>query len=127
MMGLREMTFARISRTSRRCISRIGLFRSALQQKARTPAGRSKGRFFFDKLISVLKTIAIGKPPHLNPLAMEACKHPRVRVLTREEDAEFVECLECGEVFDSHEFTDMDIEEKSELDTQKEAGAGSEA
>lgn len=50
--------------------------------------------------------------PHLT-LAMEACKHPRVRVLTREEDAEFVECLECGEVFDSHEFTDMDIEEKS--------------
>jgi Zn ribbon nucleic-acid-binding protein len=44
---------------------------------------------------------------------MEACKHPRVRVLTREEDVEFVECLECGEVFDSHEFTDMDIEEKS--------------
>ncbi|MHB1675755.1 MAG: hypothetical protein ACYCSP_16045 [Acidobacteriaceae bacterium] len=44
---------------------------------------------------------------------MEACKHPRVRVLTREEDAEFVECLECGEVFDSHEFTDMEIEEKS--------------
>jgi hypothetical protein len=44
---------------------------------------------------------------------MEACKHPRVRVLTREEDAEFVECLECGEVFDPHEFTDMDIEEKS--------------
>jgi uncharacterized Zn finger protein len=53
-----------------------------------------------------------GTLPHLN-IAMEACKHPRVRVLTREEDAEFVECLECGEVFDSHEFTDMDIEEKS--------------
>ncbi|MHB8304061.1 MAG: hypothetical protein ACYDC6_14770 [Acidobacteriaceae bacterium] len=44
---------------------------------------------------------------------MEACKHPRVRVLTREEDAEFVECLECGEVFDSNEFADMVIEESS--------------
>jgi uncharacterized Zn finger protein len=44
---------------------------------------------------------------------MEACKHPRVRVITREEDAEFVECLECGEVFDSHEFNDMAIEEKN--------------
>jgi Zn ribbon nucleic-acid-binding protein len=44
---------------------------------------------------------------------MEACKHPRVRVLTREEDAEFVECLECGEVFDSNEFADMDIEERN--------------
>ncbi len=40
-----------------------------------------------------------------------ACKHPRVRVVAREEDAEFVECLECGEVFDSSEFKDMVIEE----------------
>ena len=39
------------------------------------------------------------------------CKHPRVRVVTREEDSEFVECLECGEVFESSEFRDMDIEE----------------
>jgi hypothetical protein len=40
-----------------------------------------------------------------------ACKHPRVRIVAREEDAEFVECLECGEVFDSSEFKDMSIEE----------------
>jgi Zn ribbon nucleic-acid-binding protein len=39
------------------------------------------------------------------------CKHPRVRVVAREEDVEFVECLECGEVFDSDEFRDMAIEE----------------
>jgi hypothetical protein len=39
------------------------------------------------------------------------CKHPRVRVVAREEDSEFVECLECGEVFESSEFKDMDIEE----------------
>ena len=39
------------------------------------------------------------------------CKHPRVRVVAREEDAEFVECLECGEVFESSEFKDMQIEE----------------
>jgi len=51
---------------------------------------------------------------------MEACNHPRVRVLTREEDSEFVECLECGEVFDSHEFTDMAIEERTEQESQKE-------
>ena len=38
------------------------------------------------------------------------CEHPRVRVVAREEDAEYVECLECGEVFDSHEFRDMAIE-----------------
>jgi hypothetical protein len=39
------------------------------------------------------------------------CKHPSVRVVAREEDAEFVECLECREVFESSEFKDMDIEE----------------
>jgi hypothetical protein len=31
--------------------------------------------------------------------------------VSRHEDTEFVECLECGEVFDSEEFRDMDIEE----------------
>lgn len=39
------------------------------------------------------------------------CKHPKVRVVAREDDAEFVECLDCGEVFDSDEFRDMAIEE----------------
>lgn len=39
------------------------------------------------------------------------CKHPRVRIVAREEDSEFVECLECGEVFESSEFKDMNIEE----------------
>jgi hypothetical protein len=42
------------------------------------------------------------------------CKHPRVRIVSRHEDAEYVECLECGEVFDSEEFRDMEIEESAE-------------
>jgi len=42
---------------------------------------------------------------------MAPCKHPRVKIVAREEDSEFVECLECGEVFESSEFKDMDIEE----------------
>lgn len=41
------------------------------------------------------------------------CKHPRVRIVSRHEDTEFVECLECGEVFDSEEFHDMSIEEET--------------
>ncbi len=45
-----------------------------------------------------------------------ACKHPRVRVVSRHEDTEFVECLECGEVFDSEEFQDMAIEESVEAE-----------
>ena len=40
-----------------------------------------------------------------------ACKHPKVRVVAREEDVEYVECLDCGQVFDSNEFRDMEIEE----------------
>ena len=40
------------------------------------------------------------------------CRHPRVQVVSRDEDAEYVECLECREIFESSEFRDMDIEEK---------------
>jgi hypothetical protein len=46
------------------------------------------------------------------------CKHPRIRVVARDEDEdiEYVECLECGEVFDSDEFRDMAIEEATKKD-----------
>ncbi|HXC94176.1 MAG TPA: hypothetical protein VNU92_00675 [Edaphobacter sp.] len=43
------------------------------------------------------------------------CKHPIVKVVAREEDAEFVECQTCGEVFDSAEFSDIAIEEEEAL------------
>jgi hypothetical protein len=43
------------------------------------------------------------------------CKHPKVRVVSRTEDGEYVECLDCGEVFDSEEFHDMEIEESEDL------------
>ncbi len=43
-----------------------------------------------------------------------ACRHPKVRIVSRQEDTEFVECLECGEVFDSEEFRDMEIEETAD-------------
>jgi hypothetical protein len=42
---------------------------------------------------------------------MNECKHPRVQIVAREEDAEFVECLECGDIFESSEFKDMMIED----------------
>ena len=43
------------------------------------------------------------------------CKHPIVKIVAREEDAEFVECQKCGEVFDSAEFSDIAIEEEQAL------------
>jgi hypothetical protein len=49
--------------------------------------------------------------PAEKKIPMQPCKHPRVRIVAREEDTEFVECLECGEVFESSEFRDMQIEE----------------
>ena len=41
----------------------------------------------------------------------QPCKHPRVQIVSRDEDCEFVECKECGEIFESSEFKDMNIEE----------------
>jgi hypothetical protein len=40
------------------------------------------------------------------------CRHPRVQVVSRDGDTEYMECLECREVFESSEFSDMDIESK---------------
>jgi Zn ribbon nucleic-acid-binding protein len=45
------------------------------------------------------------------------CKHPHVQIVSREEDAEFVECIQCGEIFESSELKDMTIEE-SNLDSE---------
>jgi hypothetical protein len=47
---------------------------------------------------------------------MNQCKHPRVQIVSRDEDTEYVECLECGDVFESSEFKDMAIEESTQAD-----------
>jgi hypothetical protein len=44
----------------------------------------------------------------------QPCKHPRVQIVSRDEDSEFVECKECGEIFESSEFKDMNIEEHAQ-------------
>jgi hypothetical protein len=49
------------------------------------------------------------QPPNNQP-----CKHLRVQFVSRDEDAEFVECLECREVFESSELKDISIEERVE-------------
>ena len=51
-----------------------------------------------------------------------ACKHPRVKIVSRHEDTEFVECQDCGEVFDSEEFRDMEIEDSADAQTSEEDG-----
>ena len=56
-------------------------------------------------------------PNPINQPMPQACRHPRVQVVSRDEDSEFVECLECREIFESSEFKDMDIEERNALDS----------
>jgi len=48
------------------------------------------------------------------------CKHPRVRIVSRQEDVEYVECQDCGEVFDSDEFRDIAIEEETLTEVEEE-------
>ena len=53
---------------------------------------------------------------------MAPCKHPRVQIVAREEDTEFVECLECREIFEASEFRDMAIAE-TKLANESDSGA----
>lgn len=59
------------------------------------------------------KPLRDGQNPYhsLSPFMTPKCKHPIVKIVAREDDAEFVECQSCGEVFDSAEFSDIAIEE----------------
>jgi len=56
------------------------------------------------------------KSPSQNAAQQQPCKHLRVQIVSRDEDAEFVECKECGEIFESSEFKDMNIEERTRED-----------
>jgi len=50
-------------------------------------------------------------PPSEKKKEVGSCQHPRVQVVAREDDAEYVQCTECSEIFESSEFKDMNIEE----------------
>lgn len=57
-------------------------------------------------------------PPPQPPqkVSREQCKHPRVQIVSRDDESEYVECKECGDVFESSELKDMAIEETKEND-----------
>jgi hypothetical protein len=58
-------------------------------------------------------------PPQPQPNATgQQCKHPRVQIVSRDDDAEYVECKECGDVFESSELKDMAIEETKPADEE---------
>jgi len=49
--------------------------------------------------------------PAKKKISPDQCKHPQVQIVSRDEDSEYVECKECGDIFESSEFKDMRIEE----------------
>lgn len=53
--------------------------------------------------------------PNKTPMD-KPCAHARVQIVAREKDSEFVECLECREIFEASEFKDMAIEEGEDAD-----------
>ncbi|MGC1374345.1 MAG: hypothetical protein WA824_19575 [Candidatus Sulfotelmatobacter sp.] len=59
------------------------------------------------------------KPSSQPQKPTQPCKHPRVQIVSRDEDAEFVECLECREIFESSELKDMSIEESVDKEAQE--------
>jgi Zn ribbon nucleic-acid-binding protein len=54
-------------------------------------------------------TVGAGQTIRKSPILImqRVCKHPKVRVVAREDDVEYVECEECGEVFDADEYQEM--------------------
>ena len=63
-----------------------------------------------------LMTPSQSSPSPQKKASPEQCKHPRVQIVSRDEESEYVECQECGDVFESSEFKDMAIEEKKRPD-----------
>ena len=61
------------------------------------------------------------QPPQIpHKTSPEKCKHPQVQIVSRDEDAEYVECKECGDVFESSEFKDMALEETKPREKDEE-------
>ena len=72
------------------------------------PANRSLVAFDEGDASGFMTSKPFSQPPDAKN---QPCKHPRVQIVSRDEDAEFVECLECREIFESSELKDMSIEE----------------
>jgi hypothetical protein len=58
-------------------------------------------------------------PPSKQKISRDQCKHPQVQIVSRDADSEYVECKECGDVFESSEFKDMAIEEMRSSDEEE--------
>lgn len=104
----------------------LSAFKATERRASGAPAEIPPARKRFNKnpFQIVIKTATILRKEH-QPQAIPrematVCKHPRVRIVSRHEDTEFVECLDCGEIFDSEEFRDMEIEDTAGVEDLKD-------
>ena len=96
------------------CRKRLTSHTTRLKYRSIRMCPRGSGR-------GVMNTIQPANITHSYPQSenmVQPCRHPRVQVVSRDQDAEFVECLECREIFESSEFRDMDIEDKIPTDEE---------
>jgi hypothetical protein len=70
------------------------------------------------QIVDKFMTLSRSSQSHQKKVSPERCKHPQVQIVSRDEETEYVECQECGDVFESSEFRDMAIEEKKEPDEE---------
>ena len=65
---------------------------------------------------TVDKFMTLSQPsqPPQKKVSPEQCKHPRVQIVSRDEESEYVECQECGDVFEASELKDMAVEDKND-------------
>jgi hypothetical protein len=82
--------------------------RSGAEARPAPGAGSGKRQDSIDTLAGAGENLSI---PPITPIPAK-CRHPQVRVVARDEDTEFVECQQCGEVFDAIEYRDMMLEEE---------------
>ena len=70
---------------------------------------------------TVDKFMTLSQPsqPPQKKVSPEQCKHPRVQIVSRDEESEYVECQECGDVFEASELKDMAIEEKKDPEPEE--------
>src|ERR1700693_1251842 len=90
-----------------------------LNQRSQNTANFNKmGSFLETRKSAKLMTPSHPAQPAKQKVSPEQCKHPQVQIVSRDEDSEYVECKECGDVFESSEFRDMEIEQKKSLDEE---------
>jgi Zn ribbon nucleic-acid-binding protein len=44
----------------------------------------------------------------MSPVPKPACKHRRTRVIAKDNEAQYVECLDCGEILEAGEIEKQD-------------------